>query len=955
MEPSFIKMLTTSILLFACLMVSAQGESDGYADNDTSVQKLMVENRLFPTEMLTNTASISTIPGSTLDKMTSPSLSGTLSGQLPGLFVRHGDSKPSSNGSWSMIRGVGSYGRGTYNNERVYLNGFKVPRSLLSTISLAEIESVSILKDAASLATFGMEGANGIIWIQTKRGNIGKASTRVRLRSGIQKPINIQKPLNSYDYASLYNQAISNDNGQWTPTYSDAQLESYKNGTGTDVDWYDETIKNAAPYKDIDLIFNGGSEKGRYNIVLGYGNQEGLYNVQNTDETSNLISESFNLSSNLDFSLFNDVIEASVDINGRLQSVKRPDYTSLESDLSRYPSNIYPVYDELVTEDELNFSGTSLFPNNPVGSLNGVGWRVYNNRVIQSNFRLKENLDFIVEGLYMQQRFSFYTSSISGYGKTRSYARYYEGVSTTTHQTTSITAIPYHPVEMDQRMQGDVALGYDNTFGKSLIHSALNFRVSNRLGEGLINYQENDMNLSGRVHYSYNSRYVGELGFSYYGSDAFAPGNRWGFYPAVSGAWIISNESFMKDQNSINVLKLRGSVGLSGEVLTNASYSGYASNGRYLYQQYYAHSTPFYKGISAPFSNTSSLSASFIANANAFAEQSLKYNLGVDVRLFDKWQLMADVFIDKRSGILTNQSSAMLYYGNYDILLNIGEMTNKGIELSSIFENKVGNLNYSINGMVFYAHNVIDYQSEIPKSYPYNETTGRSYGTHMGLEAIAFYQLSDFNPDGSLKEDLPIPTFGTVQPGDLRYNDLNGDGFIDETDITKIGSPDYSSLEYSFGAQLEFKGFDFNFLFHGAAGGSVNLLNYGEFVPFVNNGNAYEIAKNAWAYYPNQGIDTRATATFPRLTTESNPNNFRASDFWIRKNDYLRLKNIVIGYDFSNVIFRSNDKISELRIFLNGVNLLTFSNILDKYNMDPESRYGYPNLKSYYMGISLAF
>lgn len=922
---------------------------------DTAKAPTTVPGRLFNTDSINNTTSVATVTGNALNKITVANLSNALAGQLPGLFTIQGTGEPGNDNASLAIRGIGSYGLGFYNSAKIFVDGFEVNRNYINYLSAMEIENVSIFKDAAALATFGMRGANGIIWIETKRGNIGPPKVTIQARSGIQQPVNIHKPLNASDFASLYNQAISNDNGAWTPYYSQAQLQDYQNGTGTNVDWYNEVLRDKGRYTDVDVMFNGGMDKARYNVVLGHASQQGLYNVENTDQTSNQRMQRFNIRGNLDFNLFK-IIDASVDIGGRLENRRQPNYWSVMNDLANYPSNIYPVHDTTVTEDESNFSGTALYPNNPVGSISGLGWYSSRARTLQSNFRLRERLDFITKGLYLQESFSFYVRSVSTYSKTRNYARYFNGAPTTTDQTTSIVASNYGTGGMDQWKQGSIGLGYENNFGKSMINSGFNFHISDFQGEGLFEYKQRYMNYSGRVNYSYDSRYTGEFGFSYFGSDAYAPGNRWGFYPSLSAAWILSNEAFLRNHQSISLLKLRGSVGKSGEMVSNASNNiGYYSDGRFLYQQYYNWSTPYYTGVSAPFASGSSIRPLFIANPNVFAEQSLKYNIGAEVEIFHKLQLIADVFMDKRSDILTTRNSQMNYYGVNNYLENIGEMTNKGFELSAVYKNRINAFNYSVHGMVFYAKNTIDYMDEVQPAFSYNAYTGNSFGTRLGLLSQGFYQLEDFNADGTLKSGIPMPLFGAVQPGDIRYEDLDKNGFVDQTDVTEIGGPGYPKWGYSFGLQAAYKGFDFSLLFQGAAGASVNLLDYrAQFVAFVNNGNAYENAMGAWAYYPDQGIDTRANATYPRLTTQNNENNYRNSSFWIRDNNYLRIKNVELGYNLTSNLLKWNG-ISGFRIFLNAVNPVTFSKLLSDYNMDPESGYGYPSLKSYYFGVRLTF
>lgn len=960
MNKQYIKSLFFGCLLsFVTLNVTSQ---EIQSESDSLKHRTVVPGSLFSTTGITQTGSVSTVSGEDLYKTPTPNITNTVSGRLSGLIVNQGNGTPGSDGSGWYIRGIGTYAQsGAANTAKYYVDGFEVNKDYLSYLTPSEISSISIFKDAASLSTFGMKGANGVVWIETKRGEVGKMQVNVQARSGVQQAININKPLDSYDFANLYNQAISNDNGMvWTPTYTNDQLNAYKNGTGTNVSWYDETMKDNGYYSDVDLSFRGGSEFVKYNVVLGFMDQQGLFNVSNSDETSNIRFNRYNMRTNLDINLFKN-LQVSVDVGGRLEDRSRPNYatSSLMSNLASYPANIYPVFDTKVVDDLSNFSGTTLYPNNPVGSVTGLGWRSDRLRILQGNFKFKENLDFLVDGLYMQEAFSFYVKSEGGTSKTKNYARYYNGIAQTTDQTTTIVASSLSASVMDQWIQGAITLGYNKSFGLHDINSAMNFYISDYKGDGLFGYKYHYLNYNGKVNYAYDKRYVAEFGFSYFGSDAYAPGNRWGFYPAVSGAWIVSNESFLKSNPAINSLKVRASVGKTGGADSDETsvLGSFTSNGRYLYQQYYTYSMAgnYYQGNAAPFTGQETLAPLFIANENSFAEKSIKYNLGVDLELFKKVNVTVDVFRDKRSDILTMDNSVMGYYGRNIQFMNVGKMTNTGFEASVMYSDKVGGLNYSLYGMALYAKNTVDYMAEVPPAYSYNARTGLAYGSRIGLEAIGYYQLSDFNADGSLKDGIPEPMFGQVQPGDLRYKDLNGDMYIDQTDVKAIGDPAYPKWSYSFGADLAYKNFDFSFLFSGSAGASVSLLDYSaQTTAFVNNGNASEWAKGAWAYYPEQGIDTRATATYPRLTTQENDNNYRASSFWIRKNDFLRLKNIELGYDFGHLLFKKSE-VSKCRLYVNALNPLTISNLLKDYDMDPESRYGYPALKSYNVGVQVTF
>jgi TonB-linked SusC/RagA family outer membrane protein len=918
----------------------------------------VVPGRLFNLTRINSTAAVSSVSGETLYGTSVPNLTNTLYGRLPGLSVaqRSGEPGASNDAALMGIRGVGTYGvAGTngYGTYKIFVDGFETDDNYFRTLSPAEIESVSVLIDAAALATFGMLGSNGVIYVTTKRGKIGKPTIQFQVRSGLQSAITIDKPLNSYDYANLYNQAISNDNGNvWTPKYTASQLQAYKNGTGTDVDWYNQVLKNNGLYSDADLIFSGGDQSARYNLTMDYGNQQGLYNVPNTGSTSNQEMQRYNLHANLDFNLFK-IFEASVDLGGKMEDHKYPNYSTatLWNELASYPSNIYPVH------DSTNWSGTTLYPDNPVASVNALGWGSEHRRILLANFSLKERLDAITPGLYLKEAYSFNSYSRSLYNKTATYARYLNGATTTTDITTPAKASSVSPGGQEDWRQGTATLGYEHQFGDHNIVSAVNFHESDYRGDGFYDYAEHYENLSGRANYTYKNRYVGEFGFSYFGTDAYAPGHRWGFYPALSAAWIVSNESFLQADRTISFLKIRASVGKTGG--SDADNSPQGQNGRYLYQQYYTNSSPtggsLYLGDGTP-AYQNLLAPLYTANPDIFAEKSIKYNVGIDIDFIKKLDVTMDVFLDKRSNIVTYDNSVPGTWGINTIIKNLGRMTNKGFEVASVYTDKVGKVGYSVSATASYNQNRIDYMAEVTPAHPYNGATGRPYGTQIGLVATGFYQLNDFNADGSLKTGQPVPAFGTVQPGDLKYKDLDNNGVVDANDVTAIGKSLYPRLTYTFGANINYMGFDLGIFLQGTGGSNINLLNsaYTQTVAFVNNSNAYTIAKGAWAYYPDQNIDTRATATYPRLTTLSNANNFRASSFWIKSGDFLRIRNAELGYTFP-VRSISKAGINKLRVFVNAANPVTWSTLLKKYQLDPETLSGYPGLKSYNAGVSVVF
>ena len=896
------------------------------------------------------TGAISTASGDRLYKIENANLSNTFAGAFNGLTVMQGSGELGNNTAKWLVRGMGSYGVGSWSTAKIFVDGFEVNKEYMSAISPAEIEKVEVLKDAAALALYGERGANGIIRITTRRGEEGRATVTARVRYGLQAPSSLQKPLGSYEFASLYNQAVSNDNGMvWSPVYTQDQLDAYKSGRGVDVDWYAQAMRDFGQFRDADVILNGGSRDARYNINLDYLGNAGLLAAKNTDQTKNLGYDRFNVRANLDFNVLK-IFEVRFDMGGRIEMLHRPNYaiSSLFTNLAKYPSNIYGVFDD---EEHEHLSGTAVFPNNPYGSVHELGWYSYKGRSLQTNLAVKERLDMIARGLYLEEAVSLYSYTVSTYSKTKNYARWFGGTTTTTDQTTTITASGYGSAGMQDWKQGRVTLGYDKPEGPHWFDAALNFNVSAYKGDGYFSYKYNTLNLNGFLRYDYDHRFILEAAFSEFGNDAYAKDNRWAFYPTGSAAWVVLNDAG-------RFLKLRGSVGLTGfsDSGSTSVLENYSSNGRYLFKDYYTYSYigTFYTGATSP-SWQSSLVPMFVPNEDVHAEKSLKYDVGVDAS-FGGFSLTADAFLDKRSDILTLDNSLLGYYGKQYSFSNIGKMTNKGFEVEMAYEGGSGDFGYRIGGAVAYARNTVDYMAEVTPANAFSAQTGRPYGTYIGLVADGFYGIDDFDDAGNLASGLPMPAFGAVQPGDVKYLDLDKNGIVDQNDVTKIGRSWVPEWSFAFGGRLAYKGFDLECLFQGVAGVSANLLdNWTQTVAFVDNGNAYPIAKGAWAYYPTEGIDNRANATYPRLTTQGNSNNYRASSLWIKDASFLKLRNVELGYTFTS---RQMDKsgVKAFRCFVNGQNLLTVSPLLEDWGRDPENLSGlYPALKSVNAGISITF
>lgn len=875
----------------------------------------------------------------------------SLTGKYPGLVVLTNDGTPGHGSARMMIRGIGSYASSTdLNTLKIYVDGFEVKSDFIDYISPEEIESVSILKDASQLAVYGMNGANGVIFITTKRGMESAPVITFKTSGGVQLPINVVKPLGSLDYCELYNQAWSNDHGrEWDPFYDFEVIGDLKNGNGIDVNWYDEVLGKPGIFADATLSIRGGSQLAKYNVVLDYANQQGFLNVKNTDRTHNVSFAKYGIRTNLDMKL-NKILTVSVDLGGRLEDRTRPNYSvySLMEDVMSYPSNVYPIHDPLSTDPISNFSGTVTHPNNPVASLTGLGWTTSRTKVMQANFKFRENLDFLLPGLYLQEGFSFYSKTVGNTAKTSTYARYNGGVAQTSDVSTYLRSNGYRSSGKERWMQGNVILGWKGETDASKFGASLQAHISDFNGRGSVSYdwKYRYINYSGEANYVFDDRYEAALGVSLFGSDAYAPGHRYVFYPSLSLGWVVSNESFLKGNNSVNYLRLRTSAGLSGSTEAYVGISGFETQGRYLYQQYYTWTGSFVTGLGPSFGGgVSGIRPLFKGNEDVTAERSLKANAGFDAKLWNKLSITADYFVDLRSNILTLDRTLMDYAGLQTYYSNIGRMINQGVDANLVFSDRKGNFGYSVFTNVLYAKNKILEMGEVGVKFPYNAATGHPYGSRMGLECIGFYETKDFDLDGDLNMGVPVPLFGSVQPGDLKYKDQDGDGFVDETDIVFVGNPSYPSLHLSFGGEVDYHGFDFSVLFTASLGGTVNLMDYAAWKPFMNYSTAFEWAGNAWVFYPEAKLDTRETATFPRLTAQQNDNNYRTSSFWVKRNDFLRLRNAELGYSFK-----------KLRVYLSGQNLFTLSSVLSKYKMDPETvNYGYPAAMSVNLGVQVSF
>jgi TonB-linked SusC/RagA family outer membrane protein len=479
-------------------------------------------------------------------------------------------------------------------------------------------------------------------------------------------------------------------------------------------------------------------------------------------------------------------------------------------------------------------------------------------------------------------------------------------------------------------------LNYSRTFGKHGIDAVFMAGYEdNTTSSASLPFRSIDS--GGRLAYNYNKKYTGEFSFGYSGDDNYSRGNRFGFFPSGAVAWLLSEEEFLKGNEMVDNLKLRVSYGLTGNKNTGSRRFPYIQN--YTGQNYYLGTT-----------NASIwyLLENYLADKNATWEKAKKANIGFDASFLNNaLSVSFDYFQENRYDILTIPYDAIPSYWGFSLSdLNIGKVDNKGFEAVVRYNAPLSkNSSYFIEASAWYAKNKITYNAEAPQLYDYQYRTGLSIGTPFMLEAAGFYNESDFNADGSLKDGLPVPVFETVRPGDLKYKNQNQDNVIDNNDLVPVGYSTLPELTLALRAGATCKNFDVEMLFQGAVNRTVYWGgNY--FHAFQNDGQISTVALGRWT------PETASTATYPRLSANNNMNNYQPSSFWQKNGNFLKLRNMEIGYSLPNRL-PARLNIEKVRMFLNVANLFSLD-YMEGFT-DPEALTGYPAIRVFSAGLSIQF
>ena len=902
---------------------------------------------------ITVTGAVSSVGTKDILKSPVPNIAQALTGKVPGLSTIQYSGQPGADDPAIFVRGIGSLDAKRA-APLVMVDG--VERSFFR-LDPNEIENITVLKDASATAVFGVRGANGVILVTTKRGEEGKAQISVSTSASLQKPIRLYEYANSYDYAVAFNEKLTNDGA--SPVFGEKILDAFKNHTDPllypDMDWMELILKPTSFQSQHNLSISGGTDRVRYFTSVGILTQDGLFRSFDAGYNSNFTYNRYNYRANLDIDVTRSTL-LKINLGGRLEDTKEP---NTKSNLFTFLTRVTPfggagLYDGKwihTSPDNIGWDKGALENADPFECFFGKGYnqRIYNE--INLDLSLQQKLDFLTKGLSLNIKGSYN----SGYTHRKN--RYKEIPYYTAHRDPETNELFFRKFREESQLYFEEStdrgrnwylegsLNYDRKFGKHQVGALILYnqwrdQYPDPAQFDYVSIPRGYVGLVGRATYNFDNRYMVDFNVGYNGSENFAPGHRYGIFPAFSAGWILSEEKFMKNQSFINYLKIRGSYGIVGNDLMNTK-----SRFFYLPDAYNPYGTSYNFGVDVS-GNRDGATELQMGNPLVSWEKAGKQNYGLDISILDEHLSGSfDYFIEKRHDILTTRNTAPNFIAITMPVVNIGKVDNKGFELVLKWNHSIGDFKYWINGNLSYAKNKIVYKDEIPHKYPWLYETGQSVGQPFGFIFDGFVTEADLEsgklPDHKLD----------LKPGDAKYKDLNGDNIIDDNDQCPIGNPIYPQLTAGITAGFEYKGFDFSMLWAGS-GKVSRFISAGLRVPFGggNYGLLQYMIDDHWT------PETAETAKTPRFSGAANANNYtRNSTLWLKDASYIRLKNVQIGYTFKGE-WMKKIHLKNMRIYASGENLLTFDHLKIA---DPEAtddkQFQYPLQMIFNIGLNLNF
>ena len=944
------------------------------------------------------TAAISSIDTKELLKSPSGSVANALSGAVTGLSSIQPSGQPGAENPSIYIRGTGSLSD-ELSKPLILVDG--VERSFFQMDS-HEIESITVLKDAASTAVFGVRGANGVVLVTTRRGVSGKPVISLNSSFGLTQALRNLKGVDSYTYATLYNEAQLSDNPSLTESqlgFSPFVIDMFRTNEDPimfpNVDWNDYLFKNLAWQTQHNLTLSGGGERFRYFVSLGYLLQDGMLKQLGESYDPNYQYKRFNYRSNVDIDITKSTL-LKVNIGGHVGAKREPRTDELwRKVLWSTPFSSPGIVDGKLISNIYSNRYISIGERScPLDYYYNYGYNVDTDNVLNLDLALEQKLDFITPGLSMNIKGAYNTNYNVKASRTPSGADsmctpiYLGSIETPgmdfwdprfdrtiVYQTDGVSGLHEQmsygeEVGRGRNWYGEFSLNYSRSFGDHDVSALFLYNQSKKYYpetkiDGKVFYMDIPtayVGYVGRMTYAYKKRYMVDLNAGYNGSENFAPDKRFGFFPAVSAGWILSEEKFMKKQKVIDFLKLRASYGIVGnDKMENArflymagAWSGYntVAKGQGSWQF----------GKDGGTGLLPDAKENTMGNPDVTWEKVAKQNYGIDLKMFDsRLSLTADVFFEKRKDILSTRNTLPAITDINLPKINLGKVNNHGYELSLGWNDRAGKVDYWLKANVSYAKNKIIYMDEVVPNEPYMAETGRSTGLTYGYIFDRFLQKDDFDADGNLKKDengrqiLPQMALGTPRPGDALFKDLNGDGVINSDDKTRFGYAERPDYVFGFLGGLKWKNFEFSMQWTAAMNAS-RILD-GEYRNAFGSTNSRMLLK---FLADGRWTEENPNSRFPRLTFMNKSHYLQTSDLWLMNGSYLRLKTAEISYTLPQKDFLKKVGIESVRFYCNGYNLLTLFSDLNDIDIDPEGvtdggNNNYPNIRIYNFGVNISF
>lgn len=928
-------------------------------ESDASVIDEVVVTATGTERKIAVTGAITTVDVEQLKSNPSTSMADALAGVVPGVMGMQTSGRPGSVSEF-WVRSISTFGAS--NAALVLIDGFERD---LNEINVEDVESFTVLKDASATAIYGSKGANGVILINTKRGKEGKVNINAKVEGFYNKLTKLPEFVDGYTYASMANEAKIARNEE--PFYTPEELEISRLGLDPDlfpdVNWMDVLLRDGAKSQRSVLNMSGGGKTARYFISGSYQNQQGMYKVDKAmkdyDTNTNFNKYTYRLSVDMDITK-STLLKAGVSGSLRKQNDPGVGSGAIWTALMGYNPITAPLmYSDGKIPADGNDNGDRF---NPwvQGTMTGYNESWTNN--IQTTLSLEQKLDFVTKGLRFIGRFGYDTNNhnwIKRYKHPELWKadryRNTDGELVFQRITEEQKMTQSSGSDGDKREFFEWDLHYNRGFGAHQVGGVIKYTQSSKvftqnIGTDLKNgIARRNQGIAGRANYNWNYRYFIDFNFGYTGSENFHKDHRFGFFPAVSGAWNIAEEPLLENIAWLNMFKLRYSYGKTGNDNLGDIRFPYLYNIETILNDDDQPSGGYNFGDYESGNYWGGMRYSSIASPYVSWEIATKQDLGIDYSFFgDKLHGAVDYFHERREGIYMSRNYLPGFVGlESNPSANVGEVKAKGFDGNFTFKQNLNEVTLTLRGNITYSKNEIIDRDEENTIYGYKLQEGHRVNQARGLVAEGlFVDYDDIR-------NSPRQTFGEVMPGDIKYKDINGDGVIDDNDIVAIGATTRPNLTYGFGVSTGWKGLDINVHFQGVGkstyfidGSSVYMFSLGDGWGNLLSDIAHS---NRWILGENEDPN----AEYPRLTYGSNSNNYRKSTFWLRDGSYLRLKTLDIGYSLPKSLV-NRVHLNNARLFFIGTNLLTFS----KFKLwDPElgSSHGktYPLSKTFSLGISV--